>query len=101
MHYLSDDFIKKWEDIVSGVEPTSVPLECIERLIIKLPNRKRKTINLQTLRKHGLTNEELEQVISRTLTEYEEDLVNVSFYINVELVAKLVQPVTDSVLKEL
>ena len=101
MPALSDDFIEKWEHIISGVEPTNVPLECIERLIVKLPNRRRKTINLSALRKQGLSEEELETVINRQLSELEADIVNVSFYVDVELVAELVQPVTESVLKEL
>jgi len=98
---LSDNFLSKWEHIISGVEPTNVPLECIQRLIVKLQGRRRKTINLTALRKQGLTELEIEAVITRQLAEFEDEVVNVSFYVDVELVAELVQPVTESVLKEL
>lgn len=98
---LSDNFLSKWEHIISGVEPTNVPLECIQRLIVKLQGRRRKTINLTALRKQGLTELEIEAVITRQLAEFEDEVVNVSFYVDVELVAELIQPVTESVLKEL
>ena len=101
MPTLSDEFIAKWEHIISGIEPTNVPLKCIERLTVRLKNRRRRTINLTSLRKQGLTEEELETVINRQLAEHEPDIVNISFYVDVGEVANIVQPVTELMLKEL
>lgn len=98
---LSDDFFSKWEHIIGNVEKTSVPLECIHRLVVKLTSRRQKTINVQTLRKQGLNSEEIETVINRTLSDFGDNIVTVNFFVDIESVADLVQPATDEILKKL
>lgn len=97
----SDEFIQQWEHIIEEVNKTEVPLECIKKVVIRLNDRKQKTINLSALRKQGLDLEEVEIVLTRTLTELGNTVRDVDFVVDVSEVAKMVQPETDKLLKDL
>lgn len=97
----SDEFIQQWEHIIEEVTKTEVPLECIKKVVIRLNDRRQKTINLSTLRKQGLDIEEIEIVLTRTLTELGDTVRDVDFVVDVTAVAKLVQPETDKLLKDI
>lgn len=97
----SDEFLAKWEHIVAEVTKTEVPLECIKKVVIKLHGKKQKTINLATLKKQGLDMEELEIVLTRTLTDLGDEVRDIDFVVDISEVAKLVQPETDKLLKDL
>lgn len=97
----NDEFLDKWELIVSEVNKTDIPLECIKKVIIRLDGRKQRTINLATLKKQGLGMEELESVVTRTLTELDDEVRDVDFVIDITAVAELVQPETDKLLSNL
>jgi len=101
MARFSDDFLKKWEDLVDNVEKTDVPVECIKRLVIKLKDGKRRYLNIATLRKKGYCPEELEQVLNDKLSEYDGMIENIDFFVDVEAVAELVQKETDTILGNL
>ena len=97
----SDEFLLKWEHIIAEVTKTEVPLECIKKVVIKLHGKKQKTINLATLKRQGLDMDELEVVLSRTLTDLGEEVRDIDFVVDVSEVAKLVQPETDKLLSKL
>lgn len=97
----SDEFIQQWEHIIEEVNKTEVPLECIKKVVIKLGDRRQKTINLAALRRQGLDLEEVETVLTRTLTELGDTVRDIDFVVDVSEVAKLVQPETDKLLKDI
>lgn len=97
----SDEFLDKWELIISEVNKTDIPLECIKKVIIKLGDRKQRTLNLATLKKQGLDMNEIESVVTRTLTELGDEVRDVDFVIDITAVAALVQPETDKLLEKL
>ena len=94
----SEEFLEKWEHIVNEVNKTDVPLECIEKIVVKLHGKKQRTINLQLLKKQGLDGDELETVVSRILEGLGEQVYDLNFVVDVIEVAKLVQPETDKLL---
>jgi hypothetical protein len=97
----SDHFLQQWENIISEVNKTDVPLECIKKIVIRLPNKKQKTINLSNLKKQGLVWEEIETVVTRTLADYGDDIRDVDFVVDIGAVVEIVQPETDKLLKDL
>ena len=97
----SDEFLDKWEHIINEVQMTEVPLECIKKVVIRLQDKKQKTVNLATLRKQGLDIDEIEIVLTRTLTEIGNQVRDIDFVVDVTEVAKLVQPETDKLLKDI
>lgn len=97
----SEEFLAMWEHIIDEVQKTEVPLECIKKVVIKLYGKKQKTINLQTLRRQGLDNEELEVLLTRTLSDLDDQVRDIEFVVDISAVAQLVQPETDKLLTNL
>jgi hypothetical protein len=97
----SDEFLERWEHIIDDVDITDVPLECIKKVVVKLYGKKQRTINLDLLRRQGLDIEEIETVMTRTLTELGEQVRDVDFILDVGAIATIVQPETDKLLKDL
>ena len=96
--FLSKEFLSRWEDLVEGVSKTDVPVDCIKRVVIKLKDGRRRYLNMSTLRKKGLDPLELEGVLNQKLEEYDSQIANVDFFVDVEQVADIVQPETDKML---
>jgi Tfp pilus assembly protein PilO len=99
---LSDDFIEKWEHIISGVtEKTMIPLECIEKVIIKYQPRRRKTVNFRALKRQGLEIEEIETLLTRQLEDLGDEVTDLEFVVDVHAVAEIIQPETNRILEKL
>ena len=96
-----DDLLDQWELIISEVNKTDVPLECIKKIVIKLTEGKQRTINLHTLLKQGLALEEIESLVTRTFNELDSQIRDVDFVVDIKSVAALVQPETDKLLGKL
>lgn len=97
----SDEFLNKWEHIIEEVNKTEIPLECIKKVVIRLHGKKQRTINLATLKKQGLDMDELEIVLTRTLTDLGDEVKDIDFVVDVSEVAKILQPETDKLLNGL
>jgi hypothetical protein len=97
----SNEFLKKWEHIIEEVNKTEIPLECIKKVVIRLHGKKQRTINLATLKKQGLDMDELEIVLTRTLTELGDEVKDIDFVVDISEVAKILQPETDKLLNGL
>ena len=101
MQPLSDEFLEQWDHIISSVDKTLVPLECISKVILRLDRSRQRTINVTKLRKQGLDYEKIEQVLSSHLEEYEDDIKDIEFILDIGAVAELIQPETDKLLSNL
>jgi hypothetical protein len=98
---LSDEFLAKWDHIISEVEKTQVPLKCINKMVIRIAGGKQKTINLSRLRKDGLDDDEIEEIMNRNIFVLGDSVNNIDFILDVNTVAGIIQPATDKLLKSL
>ena len=98
---LKVDTIEQWEDLISTIVKDQIPIGCVKKVLFKLKNGKRKTINLSTLRKQGLELEEIEVVVTRSMVELNKQIINMDFVIDVNSVADYIQPLTDQLLEKL
>jgi len=98
---LSEEFLAKWDHIISEVEKTQVPLKCINKMVIRIVGGKQKTINLSRLRRDGLDDDEIEEIMNRNLHILGESVNNIDFILDVNTVAGIIQPATDKLLKSL
>lgn len=98
---LSEEFRAKWEHIINDVDVVEVPLECIEKVVVKLQHSRRRTINLKKLKQQGLNYDEIEAVINRTLHELDDQVRDLEFCVDVGAVAEIVQQETDKILAKL
>jgi len=98
---LSEEFLAKWDHIISEVEKTQVPLKCINKMVIRIAGGKQKTINLSRLRKDGLDDDEIEEIMNRNIFVLGDSVNNIDFILDVNTVAGIIQPATDKLLKKL
>jgi hypothetical protein len=99
--HLSDDFLQQWDHIISSVDKSNIPLECINKMILRLYGGRQKTVNLSKLRQQGLDNDEIETVLSRNIAELEDQVRDIDFILDIKAVAELIQPETDKLLNGL
>lgn len=98
---LKVDDVEKWEEVISSVDKDHIPIDCVKKVTIKLKGNRQKSINLEILRRNGLDIEEIESVMARTMNELGKQIVNIDFVIDVNTVARHVQPLTDKILGKL
>lgn len=98
---MTPEILQKWEKIVNDVEKTKIPVEFIQKLVVKLNGRKQRTINIRAMIKQGLDSEEIEEQVTQKLQEFDSQLVGIDFVLDIEGIASIVQPETDRMLKNL
>ena len=98
---MSPEVFERWEHIVNGVEKTKIPVEFIKKLVLKLNGRRQRTINISTLVRQGLDSDQIEETVTRRLQELDDDMIGIEFILDIEGIAKTVQPETDRMLKNL
>lgn len=96
---MSPDFIKQWEHIIDDVDKQKIPVEFIKKLIIKMKNKRQQTVNIKRFLDQGLAPSQIEEAVSRKLSEHDDDIVSVEFVLNIESIAETVQPETDKLLR--
>ena len=101
MSSLDSKRLQDWEKLISEVNATEVPLECIKKVLIKLEGGRQRTINLHTLRKQGLDLDQIESAVIRIITEYGDQIRNLEYVIDSATVAEMLQPKTDELLQKL
>ena len=70
-------------------------------MVIRIAGGRQKTINLSRLRKDGLDDDEIEEIMNRNLFTLGDLVNNVDFILDVNTVAGIIQPATDKLLKSL
>lgn len=91
--------MKKWEHIIEDVDKQKIPVEFINKLVIKMKGKRQQTINIKRFLKQGLAPEQIEEAVSRKLSEHDDNIVSVAFILDIESIAEVVQPETDRLLK--
>jgi Asp-tRNA(Asn)/Glu-tRNA(Gln) amidotransferase B subunit len=98
---MSPEFMSKWERLLEGVDKQKIPVEFIKKLVLKLERKRQRTINIERLLKDGLDPDQIEDVVSKLLTELDDQVTNIEFVLNVQSIAETVQPETDQLLRGL
>ena len=92
---------EKWSKILKDVEKREVPVTLLEAICVHLIDGSEVHIEIKELLDEGLTPDELEFMLNEKLDALDHIIKDVDFYVNIDDVAKLVQPITDSFLKDL
>ena len=89
------------DDVKKCIDQDMIPIDCVKKVVFKLRGGKQRTINLNKLRKQGLHIEDIEVVVNRNIGEFNKDIVNLSFIIDVPAVAEQIEPLTRKYLANL
>jgi Asp-tRNA(Asn)/Glu-tRNA(Gln) amidotransferase B subunit len=98
---MSPEFMSKWERLLEGVDKQKIPVEFIKKLVLKLERKRQRTINIERLLKDGLDPDQVEDAVSKVLTDLDDEVTGIEFILNVQCIAETVQPETDQLLKGL
>ena len=85
---MSPDFLKKWEHIIEDVDKKKIPVEFIKKLVIKMKGKRQQTVNIKRFLDQGLAPDQIEEAVSRKLSEHDDDIVSVEFVLNIESIAE-------------
>lgn len=91
----------KWERILSDVEKPEVPIEVLERILIHLIDGTKVNINVIDLLAEGADPEALEEHLGQKLEQLDHMIEDIDFFVNIDEVAKTIQPETDKILSKL
>jgi|TARA_R110000803_G_scaffold49656_2_gene103298 hypothetical protein len=91
----------KWERILLDVDKPEVPIEVLERIMIHLIDGTKVNINVMELLAEGTDPEELEERLNDKLEQLDHMILDIDFFVNIDGVAKTIQPETDKILSKL
>jgi hypothetical protein len=91
----------QWKQILREVEKHEAPVSVIQKISVKLCDGTVVDIDVAELLADGMDPNDLEQNINEKLHELDEIIDDVNFFINIDHVAKTIQPATDNILKNL
>ena len=63
--------IQDWERLLEDVEKHKIPVEFLQKLVLRLKSRKQKTINIEKFLRQGLDTETVEIIVGKLLEEYD------------------------------
>lgn len=92
---------KGWQDIVRDVDKKEVPIEVLQRIVVKLIDGTDISIDVKKLIAEGNDPLEIEELLNIKFQDLDEYIENVDFFIDIDKVVGAVQPETDKVLKNL
>lgn len=91
----------KWKQILAQVDTPEAPISVIQKIELKLVDGTVVEINVRELLSEGYDEYELEEAINHRLDANEHIIEDASFFIDADHVASTVQPITNSILKNL
>ena len=92
---------EQWERILKDVEKKEVPIGCLESIQVNLRDGTSVIVDIKQLLADGQDPELVEYMVNSKLKALDHIIDDVDFYISVDSVAKTVQPITDSILRDL
>lgn len=94
------EFTNKWEQILQGIPRSKVPMYLIKKIVLRLPGKKQKTINIEKLMRQGIAPQTIEEIVNNQLQDYP-DVETADIEFNLEVIAAEVEPTTELLLKSI
>jgi hypothetical protein len=90
-------FKEKWEKILSAVDKPSVPVSVLERMQVHLIDGTKIDIDVSELLAQAEA-EEIEEYLNGKMRDIDHLIADVDYFVNIDMVAKTIQPETDRIL---
>ncbi|CAB4221161.1 hypothetical protein UFOVP1636_166 [uncultured Caudovirales phage] len=91
----------QWKKILKDVEKNEIPITLLRSLNVNLIDGTVVNIDVKELIDEGNDPSAIEEMLDSRLTALDHIIVDVDFYVDVDDVAKAIQPITDQILKDL
>jgi len=92
---------EQWERILKDIDKSDAPISCLESIQVNLKDGTSVIVDIKQLIAEGQDPTVVEFMVQSKLKALDHIIDDVDFYISVDSVAKTVQPITDSILKDL
>ena len=91
----------KWEKLLKEVNKEQVPIGVIRYITVNLKDGTSVEVNIAEMLLEGAEPSYIEELINSKLEALDDYILDVDFHISVDSVAKVIQPFTDELLKNL
>jgi hypothetical protein len=91
----------QWEKLLKEVSKEQVPIAVIRYITVNLKDGTSVDVNISEMIKEGADPGVIEELINSKLEALDDVIQDVDFHISVDSVAKVIQPFTDKLLKNL
>ena len=91
----------QWEKLLKEVNKEQVPIGVLRYITVNLKDGTSVDVNIAEMLAEGADPEEVERLINQRLDALDDVIDDVDFHISVDSVAKVIQPFTDKLLKDL
>ena len=91
----------QWEKLLKEVNKEQVPIGVLRYITVNLKDGTSVDVNIAEMITDGADPAEVERIINAKLEALDDVIEDVDFHISVDSVAKVIQPFTDQLLKDL
>ena len=91
----------QWEKLLKEVNKEQVPISVLRYITVNLKDGTSVDVNISDMLEEGADPELVEKLINSKLQALDDVINDVDFHISVDSVAKVIQPITDKLLKDL
>lgn len=91
----------QWKHILKDVDKDEIPIGLLLSITVNLIDGSKVKIDVKELISEGNDPDMLEELLDIKLREMDAYIEDIDFYINIDDVARTVQPITDQILKNL
>lgn len=91
----------QWEKLLKEVNKEQVPIGVLRYITVNLKDGTSVDVNIAEMLAEGADPGEVERLINQRLDDLDDVIDDVDFHISVDSVAKVIQPFTDKLLKDL
>jgi hypothetical protein len=91
----------QWRKILKEVDKDQVPVHFLDSMILYLNDGTEITIKIREAIEAGADHETLHEEITQRLSKLDNLISTIDFYISIETVNEIVQPITNQILKDL
>jgi hypothetical protein len=91
----------QWEKLIKEINKEQVPIGVLRYITVNLKDGTSVDVNIAEMITEGADPAEVERIINAKLEALDDVIEDVDFHISVDSVAKVIQPFTDQLLKDL
>lgn len=91
----------QWQGILKDIDKDNIPVRLLDSIQVNLIDGTVVKINIKELISQGHDPDELERSLRKRIDDLDHIIKDVDFFISIDAVADVVQPLTDEILKDL
>jgi hypothetical protein len=92
---------EQWQSILKEIDRGSAPVSCLEHIQVLLKDGTIVVVDVKQLLDEGADPDDIEVMINAKLKALDHIIEDVDFFVSLDKIANTIQPITDTILKDL